>query len=252
MIMQIVVPTEHSEKISDTLMSILEKNAADFDPPYPSEPPYRDCMTYPFVGSMEQIEYVVRDAQEMDIPFDLRVEEGFSWAQNLNQAYRPEIGILAPLKDTYPLNSERINLTLLNRPDHQKPTVQVNDYPQIWEFSFDLDTNALKKEFGETKFTYAYRLLQKSLEKEGFDDKSEKQGSCYFTSKLLTADEAEFAITRVGNEAAWLEKCLRRGSLSAQRKDAIDVISIIKKSDKMQSKENQVTKPKKRESQLGR
>lgn len=84
----------------------------------------------------------------------------------------------------------------------------------IWEYSFDLDVNALKKYYGKPTYTHAYDEIARYLKRIGFDNKNMKQGSCYFTSKEYSSQDILKAIRVMFDQMPWLQLCLRTDSLT--------------------------------------
>lgn len=249
MIIELVVKREDVERFDDTILDLLDDHQIEDGnaPPIPSAAPYKDCMSYILAAEANQIDDFANDLKELEIPFDIKMESGITFLQNTDQAYRPEYGELVSLTDARPLESDPDSIMLeYDKQVHQPSVIPIprHETKRQWEFSFDLSTKELKKVFGEKSYANAYTKLRRSLESNDFDDKSEKQGSCYFTSAMLTEKEARESIEQVCVENPWLETCLKRSTLAVKRDNIInipDYLKGLKAGDPNRRKKNEKT-----------
>lgn len=91
-----------------------------------------------------------------------------------------------------------------------------------WEFSFDLSMDKLGIYYNKNR-TQSYKEIETFLINNGFDCRSEKQGSCYFTSKGMTFTRADRIIRRMFRALPWMPVCLSKAAL-ARRVDNYDLM----------------------------
>jgi len=99
----------------------------------------------------------------------------------------------------------------------------VNKY--YWEYSFDLLTDNVKKYYGKY-YTNAWDEIGDYLIKNGFDNKDDKQGSCYFTSKMMTSQRAMAIIRKMFISLPWITLCLRLDSLTVRQETVFSNIDF--------------------------
>ena len=89
----------------------------------------------------------------------------------------------------------------------------------LWQFSFDIKQAALKEVYGKKNYTYAYEDIKRCLQKNGFDNKEDKQGSCYFTSEKMSVIRVNMIIQRMFRELPWLVDCIEKEALTIKERE---------------------------------
>lgn len=84
---------------------------------------------------------------------------------------------------------------------------------KYWEFSFDINQELLSKVYRKTNSTYAYKEIERYLFKHGFDNKEDKQGSCYFTSEEIQYSKVDVIISDMFKVFPWLSECIEKAAL---------------------------------------
>ena len=69
---------------------------------------------------------------------------------------------------------------------------------------FDLDTTALKEEFGPKRYTVAYSMIRQFLENCGFEH---KQGSGYLSAEPISLNQTIVIYQAMTEEMPWLDSC---------------------------------------------
>ena len=69
---------------------------------------------------------------------------------------------------------------------------------------FDLDTTALKEEFGPKRYTVAYSMIRQFLENCGFEH---KQGSGYLSTESISLNQTIAIYQAMTEEMPWLDSC---------------------------------------------
>lgn len=69
---------------------------------------------------------------------------------------------------------------------------------------FDLDTTALKEEFGPKRYTVAYSMIRQFLENCGFEH---KQGSGYLSAEPISLNQIIAIYQAMTEEMPWLDSC---------------------------------------------
>ena len=69
---------------------------------------------------------------------------------------------------------------------------------------FDLDTTALKEEFGPKRYTVAYSMIRQFLENCGFEH---KQGSGYLSTEPISLNQTIAIYQAMTEEMPWLDSC---------------------------------------------
>lgn len=69
---------------------------------------------------------------------------------------------------------------------------------------FDLDTTALKEEFGPKRYTVAYSMIRQFLENCGFEH---KQGSGYLSTEPISLNQIIAIYQAMTEEMPWLDSC---------------------------------------------
>lgn len=90
----------------------------------------------------------------------------------------------------------------------------MNEGKRHWQFSFDLDQHLLKESYRKRASTYAYTEIRSYLYRNGFDNREDKQGSCYFTSEKMTYTAANRVIRNMYKELPWMVECIEKDSLT--------------------------------------
>jgi len=76
--------------------------------------------------------------------------------------------------------------------------------PHMYAIAFDLDTDALKKEYGDS-YTNFYKDVRELLAAHGF---SHKQGTLYYGDKSVTANGPALAIFELARKFPWIRNCV--------------------------------------------
>lgn len=84
----------------------------------------------------------------------------------------------------------------------------------LWEYSFDLDCEKLRCHYGKNTINHGWDDIYYFLTQNGFDNKDDKQGSCYFTSTMMSPQKANAIIRKMFKELPWLPFCIRRDALT--------------------------------------
>lgn len=69
---------------------------------------------------------------------------------------------------------------------------------------FDLDTTALKEEFGPKRYTVVYSMIRQFLENCGFEH---KQGSGYLSTEPISLNQTIAIYQAMTEEMPWLDSC---------------------------------------------
>lgn len=83
-----------------------------------------------------------------------------------------------------------------------------------WEYSFDLVISMLERYYDSDNPKNAYREIGRYLIQNGFNNKDDKQGSCYFTSDQFKRLSAEEIIKRIHHVFPWYSICVRKEALT--------------------------------------
>lgn len=83
----------------------------------------------------------------------------------------------------------------------------------IWQFSFDLKIDNLKQHYNKAPSS-AYKEIEKYLVRNGFNNRTEKQGSCYFTSNHMTYYQVNAIIRQMFNALPWLPYCVSKAAIA--------------------------------------
>lgn len=86
-----------------------------------------------------------------------------------------------------------------------------------WEYSFDLIDSEVKRFYGKKSYKSAWKDISVFLIENGFDNKDDKQYSCYYTSSLMSPQKANAIIRRMFRELPWITLCLRKDSLTIRQ-----------------------------------
>lgn len=95
-----------------------------------------------------------------------------------------------------------------------------------WQISFDLKMEKLDKVYKKNR-SRAYKEIENYLYKVGFDNKDEKQGSCYFTSKEMKYLEVDKKMKNMFQYLPWVVDCVSRFSLAEKRMDDYNYMDTI-------------------------
>ena len=74
------------------------------------------------------------------------------------------------------------------------------------QVTFDLDTKALQKYYPSDNWRYAYEVIKKHMQKNGF---SWQEGSVYVSDKPMAARTVSAILTKLVNKNPWLNVCMR-------------------------------------------
>lgn len=88
-----------------------------------------------------------------------------------------------------------------------------------WEYSFDLVDQDLKLYYGKKSYKNGWSDIGSYLMEKGFDNKDDKQGSCYFTSQKMAPQKANAIIRRMFVELPWITLCLKKDSLTIRQEN---------------------------------
>ena len=88
-----------------------------------------------------------------------------------------------------------------------------------WEFSFDLLDDKLRLDYGKKSYTHAWDDIGDFLIANGFDNKDDKQYSCYFTSKPMSPQGANAIIRKMFRELPWITLCIKQDSLTIRQEN---------------------------------
>lgn len=94
--------------------------------------------------------------------------------------------------------------------------MQANYY---WEYSFDLIDKEVQKYYGKSSYKKAWTDIGNYLIANGFDNKDDKQYSCYFTSKPMSPQKANAIIRKMFRELPWITLCLNKDSLTIRQEN---------------------------------
>ena len=97
-----------------------------------------------------------------------------------------------------------------------------------WQFSFDLDVKNLDIYYKKSRAS-AYREIENYLYNNYFDDKNERQGSCFFTSVPLTLAQADKIINDMYIALPWLPLCVNKAALAERNPIIYDYTLLAKK-----------------------
>lgn len=87
-----------------------------------------------------------------------------------------------------------------------------------WVYAFDLKIDNLKKYYGKSP-SQAYKEIENYLYANRFNNRTEKQGSCYFTTNPQTYPTVNRIIRRMFRQLPWLPFCVSK-SVIAEKPDA--------------------------------
>lgn len=97
-----------------------------------------------------------------------------------------------------------------------------------WQCSFDLKMDKLD-EFYKKSHSNAYKEIERFLFKAGFNNKDEKQGSCYFTSEPMKYHRVDKIIRDMLVKLPWLSECVSRISVSEKRVDDYNYLKVVQR-----------------------
>jgi len=103
-----------------------------------------------------------------------------------------------------------------------------------WQFSFDLNMQKLDEYYRKNR-SNAYKEIKKYLESKGFNNKDDKQGSCYFTENKMTLVQVDKIISTMFRQLAWFPECASRvniAKISTSEYNYIGLAQRINKSKK--------------------
>ena len=80
----------------------------------------------------------------------------------------------------------------------------------------------LKKYYGKLSYKHGWDDVGTYLVSKGFDNKDDKQGSCYFTSEKMTPQRANAIIRQMFKELPWYPFCLRLDSLTVRQENVFE------------------------------
>ena len=89
----------------------------------------------------------------------------------------------------------------------------------FWEYSFDLVDKDVRKFYGKQSYKQGWKDIGSFLIKNGFDNKDDKQGSCYFTSLKMSPQRANAIIRKMFRELPWMTLCLKKDSLTIRQEN---------------------------------
>ena len=88
-----------------------------------------------------------------------------------------------------------------------------------WEFSFDLYKDKVLLYYGKNSYTHAWDDVGGFLIANGFDNKDDKQRSCYFTSNTMSPQKANAIIRKMFRELPWITLCIKKDSLTIRQEN---------------------------------
>ncbi len=100
-----------------------------------------------------------------------------------------------------------------------------------WEVSFDLDTEKLKLVYRKTP-TYAYAEIKKHFFSNGFDNKDDKQGSCYFSNEKMKLPKVQRIIISMTKELPWFSECVSKIAIAEKRDDTYNLMKTMTRINK--------------------
>ena len=86
-----------------------------------------------------------------------------------------------------------------------------------WEYSFDLIDKEVQRFYGRSSYKRAWSDIGEYLIANGFDNKDDKQYSCYFTSRPMSPQRANAVIRKMFRELPWITLCLHKDSLTIRQ-----------------------------------
>ncbi len=86
-----------------------------------------------------------------------------------------------------------------------------------WEYSFDLFDSELKKYYGKKSYKRGWGEIGEFLIDNEFDNIDDKQGSCYFTSKMMSPQRANTVIRKMFKALPWVTLCLNKDALTIRQ-----------------------------------
>ena len=89
----------------------------------------------------------------------------------------------------------------------------------LWEYSFDLIDASLQLYYGKASYKHGWQDVGDFLMAHGFDNKDDKQGSCYFISQKMTPQKANAIIRQMFKELPWYPVCLRIDALTVREEN---------------------------------
>ncbi|MBR1914287.1 MAG: hypothetical protein IJ827_05645 [Lachnospiraceae bacterium] len=89
----------------------------------------------------------------------------------------------------------------------------------LWEYSFDLIDAELQFYYGKASYKHGWQDAGEFLIAHGFDNKDDKQGSCYFTTQKMTPQKANAVIRQMFKELPWYPFCLRTDALTVREEN---------------------------------
>ncbi len=93
----------------------------------------------------------------------------------------------------------------------------MSDDKYYWEYSFDLIDKKVQRYYGRKSYKQGWKDIGNHLYNNGFDNKDDKQGSCYFTSKKMSPQRANAIIRKMFKELPWVTFCLNKDSLTIRQ-----------------------------------
>lgn len=88
-----------------------------------------------------------------------------------------------------------------------------------WEYSFDLIDREVQKFYGKASYKNGWADIGNYLMKNGFDNKDDKQYSCYFTSTPMSPQRANAIIRKMFRDLPWITLCLNKDSLTIRQEN---------------------------------
>ena len=93
------------------------------------------------------------------------------------------------------------------------------DNTYFWEYSFDLIDSNVRKYYGKKSYKKGWDDIGKYLTENGFDNKDDKQYSCYYTGKSISPQKANAIIRKMFRELPWITLCLNKDSLTIRQEN---------------------------------
>jgi len=90
--------------------------------------------------------------------------------------------------------------------DNQWPTDLIREGERMYAICFDLEVDALKRNYVNQGFGNAYQDIRRVLEQFGF---THQQGSVYFGGKGIDPVRCVVAVQAVQREYPWFARCVR-------------------------------------------
>lgn len=84
----------------------------------------------------------------------------------------------------------------------------LTDNTHYWQYTFDLNQKRLNEFYCKKNITHAYDDIREYMFNNKFDNKENKQGSCYFTSERISYLQADRIIRKMFRDLPWLPYCI--------------------------------------------